>query len=92
MKARVLAATAVGLVLAAAIAGTALARNETTKLITPAAVDNFRLVDNTGFAQEIRRLNDVTAIVVMSQLNGDKGSRKAAAAHRLPTHPAPQAP
>jgi len=80
MKARVLAATAVGLVLAAAIAGTALARNETTRLITPAAVDNFRLVDNTGFAQEIRRLNDVTAIVVMSQLNGDKGSRKSAAA------------
>jgi mono/diheme cytochrome c family protein len=45
----------------------------------PAAVDNFRLVDHTGFAQELRRLVDVKAIVLVSQVNADKGSRRAAA-------------
>jgi mono/diheme cytochrome c family protein len=44
----------------------------------PAKADNFRLVDNTGLAQDLRRLVDVKAIVVMAQVNGDKGSRKAA--------------
>ncbi len=80
MKARSLAATALGLALAAAVAGTALARDDAALPVIPASVDNFRLVDHTGFSQELRRLVDVKAIVLVAQVNGDKGSRKAGAA------------
>lgn len=57
--------------------GVALANNETAAKMTPARADNFRLNDNFGFAQDLRRLVDVKAIVVVTQLNGDAGSRKA---------------
>jgi mono/diheme cytochrome c family protein len=61
-----------------AVAGVALARNETpATAAAPRQVDNFRLTDNNGFAQDLRRLVDVKAIVIVSQLNGDAGSRKA---------------
>jgi mono/diheme cytochrome c family protein len=79
MKPQILAATAIALALTA-IAGTALAAKTSSPVAVPAKADDFRLVDNTGFAQELKRLNDVKAIVLVSQVNGDRGSRKAAAA------------
>jgi len=80
MKTRILAASALGLVLAAAIAGSALADKETSPRAIPVAADDFRLVDHTGYAQQLRRLVDVKAIVIVSQVNGDKDSRRSAAA------------
>ena len=60
------------------VAGVALARNETpATAAAPRQVDNFRLTDNNGFAHDLRWLVDVKAIVIVSQLNGDPGSRKA---------------
>lgn len=80
MKVRLWASSAVALALAAAISGSAIADKESDVVAAPVAADNFRLVDNTGFAQELRRLVDVKAIVVVSQANGDKRSRAAAKA------------
>jgi mono/diheme cytochrome c family protein len=77
MKTRILTATAIGLALAAAALGSTALAAKGTVFETPAAVDDFRLVDHTGYAQELRRLTDVKAIVLVSQVNGDKGSRKA---------------
>ncbi|MEQ1608683.1 MAG: hypothetical protein ABL956_06920 [Hyphomonadaceae bacterium] len=76
MRMRILAGVAV-LAVAGAIAGSALAYRvgDTVKVAT--AADDFRLVDHTGLAQSLRRLNDVDAVVVVSQVNGDAGSRKA---------------
>jgi mono/diheme cytochrome c family protein len=79
MRVKVLAASALGVVLAAAaIGGAALAFDRVPQAAIPQAVDEFRLVDNTGYAQELRRLVDVKAIVLVTQVNGDKGSRQAA--------------
>lgn len=70
--------TGVGvLALAGAIVGSALAFRIDEAVPVAAQVDDFRLVDHTGFAQNLRRLVDVKAIVIVSQLNGDAGSRKA---------------
>jgi mono/diheme cytochrome c family protein len=80
MKTRILAASALGVVLAAAIAGSALADKESSPRAIPVAADDFRLVDHTGYAQQLRRLIDVKAIVIVSQVNGDRDSRRAAAA------------
>ena len=79
MKAQTLAATALAVILTT-IAGTALAAKTSDTVAIPLAADDFRLVDNFGLAQELRRLTDVKAIVLVAQLDGDKGSRKAAAA------------
>ena len=78
MKVRLWASSAMALALAAAISGSAIADKESDVVAAPVSADNFRLVDNTGFAQELRRLVDVKAIVVVSQANGDKRSRAAA--------------
>ena len=76
VKFRIIATSVIGVSLL--VAGVALARNETpTTAAAPRQVDNFRLTDNNGFAQDLRRLVDVKAIVIVSQLNGDAGSRKA---------------
>jgi mono/diheme cytochrome c family protein len=80
MKLRALAATAIGLALAATAVGVALADRQNVTVAIPTAADDFRLVDNTGFAQELRRLIDVKAIVIVSQVDGDKDSRRAAKA------------
>ncbi len=79
MKTKLLAATAV---LAAAVAatGVALAYKASDTVAAATAADDFRLVDHTGFAQQLRRLVDVKGIVIVSQVNGDKGSRRAAQA------------
>ena len=76
MRMRILAG--VGIVaIAVAIAGTATAYRvgDTFKVAT--AADDFRLVDQSNLAQSLRRLVDVDTIVVVSQVNGDAGSRKA---------------
>jgi mono/diheme cytochrome c family protein len=79
MRAQSLTAIALVLALGGTVAGTALASKGEAVTI-PVRADDFRLVDNTGYAQELKRLVDVKAIVLVSQLDGDKGSRKAAAA------------
>jgi mono/diheme cytochrome c family protein len=76
MRMQILAGVGV-LALAGAIAGSALAFRIDEAVPVAAQVDDFRLVDHTGFAQNLRRLVDVKAIVIVSQLNGDAGSRKA---------------
>jgi Copper type II ascorbate-dependent monooxygenase, C-terminal domain len=68
------------LALALTAGGVALANNTQPANLTPARADNFRLNDNHGFAQDLRRLVDVKAIVLVTQVNGDTGSRKAAMA------------
>jgi mono/diheme cytochrome c family protein len=80
MKRSLLGMTAIGLAIGALAAGIALADRSPAPTAAPLAVDNFRLVDNTGFAQELRRLVDVKAIVLVSQVNGDHRSRDAARA------------
>ena len=79
MRNRILAGVA-GLALAGLIAGSALAFRIDEAMPVATRADDFRLVDHNGFAQSLRRLVDVKAIVVLSQVNGDQGSRKAAKA------------
>jgi hypothetical protein len=66
---RLLAATAVGLVLAVAgIAGVAIANPPVpvaTTAAVPAKVDPFRLVDAVGRAHDLYRLKDATAVVLV---------------------------
>jgi hypothetical protein len=82
MNTRIVAGAVAAAALSAAVAGVALARDDApaASLAAPARVDNFRLVDHQGFAQDLKRLVDVKAIVVMTQANGDSGSRRAAKA------------
>ena len=80
MKSKVMLAGAAILALAITAGGVALANNTVPANLTPARADNFRLNDNNGFAQDLRRLVDVKAIVLVTQVNGDAGSRKAATA------------
>lgn len=80
MKLQTLISSVAVLALTAAIGGAALAAKTSGEGAIPTVVDDFRLVDNTGYAQELKRLVDVKAIVLVAQVNGDKGSRKAAAA------------
>ncbi|HEV7693042.1 MAG TPA: hypothetical protein VGO52_19565, partial [Hyphomonadaceae bacterium] len=77
MKTKLIAGVA-GLALVIAIAGVALADKESPMPTAPAltTAGDFRLVDNTGFAQEIKRLVDVKAIVIVAQVNGDTESRR----------------
>jgi mono/diheme cytochrome c family protein len=77
MRYRVLAGVA-ALALAGAIAGSAGAFRIDEATSVASRADDFRLVDHTGYAQSLRRLVDVKAIVVVSQVNGDAGSRAAA--------------
>ncbi len=78
MKLRIVTATTLALTLA--ITGGALASMERASeaRATPSVVDDFRLVDHAGHAQELRRLVDVKAIVVVAQVNRDAVSRRAA--------------
>lgn len=79
MKSKAMLAGVAAFALAITAGGVALANNVVPTNLTPARADNFRLNDNQGFAQDLRRLVDVKAIVLVSQVNGDAGSRKAAA-------------
>ncbi len=45
----------------------------------PERADNFQLTDHTRLAHELHYFKDAPAIVLMSQINGSEGSRKAAA-------------
>lgn len=78
MKPQLMLAGVAAMALTLTSAGLALANNTGPANLTPARVDNFRLNDHFGFAQDLRRLVDVKAIVVVSQVNGDAGSRKTA--------------
>ena len=80
MKTRTAWVSVAALAIGLAASGVALANNSGPASLTPARVDNFRLTDNHGFAQDLRRLVDVKAIAVVSYVNGDAGSRKAAKA------------
>lgn len=82
MRARILAATATGLAMGAfaLLSLPATADREPSPAEIPVRVDDFRLVDHTGYAQSLRRLTDVKAIVLMTQVNGDAGSRASAKA------------
>lgn len=80
MRIWLLATVAIGLAVSSAIILTdrASADREPVSAEIPARADDFRLVDHTGYAQSLRRLKDVKAIVLMTQVNGDPGSRAAA--------------
>lgn len=80
MRAWLLATGALGLAVSSAfiLADRAAAEREPISVEVATRVDDFRLVDHTGFAQSLRRLTDVKAIVLMTQVNGDAGSRAAA--------------
>lgn len=80
MRGWLLATGALGLALSSVfvLSGRAAADREPVEVEIPARVDDFRLVDHTGYAQSLRRLTDVKAIVLMTQVNGDAGSRAAA--------------
>jgi mono/diheme cytochrome c family protein len=45
----------------------------------PQVVDNFRLVDQNGFARELHRLQDAKAVVLAMHVVGNDSSRRAAA-------------
>jgi len=79
MKTRLMTAAAV-LAVATAAAGGALAYKAGNPVAAATVADDFRLVDNTGFAQQLRRLVDVKGVVIVSQVNGDKTSRATAQA------------
>ncbi len=82
---RILTATALGLVLAmsgscaqgAAVTKTAQAAAEAS-VATPAKIDNFRLVSADGYARELYRLKDASAIVMVMHGVGSPEVAKAA--------------
>lgn len=78
MKPQALLSGVAALVLIVAGGGIALANNTGPASLTPARVDNFRLTDNQGFAQDLKRLVDVKAIALVTSVAGDKGSQHAA--------------
>lgn len=70
------------LVLAAGVCALALAAcSEAPKAasLVGEKVDNFLLVDQTGIAHSLKYDKTAPAVVLVSQVNGDAGSRKAAA-------------
>ena len=78
VKLRIIAASVFGVSLSFAGVSCANGPQAGQRAEAPARADNFRLVDNTGIAQDLLRLVDVKAIVVMAQLNADSTSRAAA--------------
>jgi peroxiredoxin/mono/diheme cytochrome c family protein len=73
MLVRLLAATALGATLALSTAcspGQFDAAEATEQAKTPTRVDNFRLVDHTGRAHELYRMQDAKAVVLVMQGNG----------------------
>ncbi len=79
MKSALLASTAAALVGAIALIGLSATAAPTTTVSTPERADNFQLTDTTRLAHELHYFKDAKAIVMMSQINGSDGSRKAAA-------------
>lgn len=81
MSPRALLAGVASLAVIAIAAGAAFARDDVgPTAAAPVRIDNFRLNDNHGFAQDLKRLVDVKAIVLVAQVNGDAAGRKAAKA------------
>ena len=52
--------------------------NEPAAKLVGTQVDNFLLVDQTGIAHSLKYDTQTPAIVLVSQVNGDEGSRAAA--------------
>ena len=78
MRTQIFAASAFAILLSVAGVSCANRPEVSQRVEAPARADNFRLVDNTGIAQDLLRLVDVKAIVVMAQLNADSTSQAAA--------------
>jgi peroxiredoxin len=81
MKRALMASTIVAsLAAAAAIATVAIAAPAPTTIVAvPEKVDNFQLTDHTRLAHELHYFKSAPAIVIMTQANGSKLSRQAAA-------------
>jgi hypothetical protein len=75
----VLLTTAAAVVTAAAIAASAISAPAPTAAAVPEKVGNFQLTDTTRLAHELGYFKYAPAIVLMSQVNGGKVSREAAA-------------
>ena len=81
---RPIAMTAIGLALAVATAGivvtntAATAQSTATAVAAPSKMDNFQLVSADGFAHELYRLKDASAVVVMMHGAGSPEIAKAA--------------
>lgn len=79
---RLLAASAIGLVLAVAASCAQAPASETTAAVasaaTPSRVDNFRLVDADGRAHDLYRLKDAAAVVLVMHDVGSADVAKAA--------------
>ena len=76
LLASTMAAAIVGVVALVSFSATAA---PTTTVSTPERADNFQLTDTTRLAHELHYFKNAKAIVLMSQINGSDGSRKAAA-------------
>ena len=76
LLASTMAAAIVGVVALVSFSATAA---PTTTVSTPERADNFQLTDTTRLAHELHYFKNAKAIVLMSQINGSEGSRKAAA-------------
>ena len=63
MRTKAMLAGVAMLALAITAGGVALANNTVSANLIPARADNFRLNDNYGFAQDLRRLVGVKALV-----------------------------
>ena len=83
MKTRLLAATGIALALALSTAVITQAVNAAPArgpaITVPAKADNFMLIDQTGFGHDLLNYREAPGIVIVTQVNGDKASRQAAA-------------
>ncbi|MDP3739599.1 MAG: hypothetical protein Q8R02_19580 [Hyphomonadaceae bacterium] len=71
---------AIALLASASALGIAACSNEPAAKLVGTQVDNFLLVDQTGMAHSLKYDTQTPAIVLVSQVNGDEGSRAAAKA------------
>jgi hypothetical protein len=76
---RALLASTVAIAVIGIAAVTATAAPISTAVAVPERADNFQLADHTRLAHELYYFRDAPAIVLMSQTNGSKVSREAAA-------------
>jgi hypothetical protein len=84
MRTRLLTATGIALALAVSAGlmlrgGADATPTPGPTMAIPAKADNFMLIDQTGFGHDLLNYREASAIVIVSQANGDHASRKAAA-------------
>jgi mono/diheme cytochrome c family protein len=79
MSKRYLTATAAAAAIGASLAWIQFGSSQQADAApTARTVGNFQLVDQTGFAQELYRLKDAQAVVVVAHANGDATAKAAA--------------